>query len=387
MKKHLSLRLISCFLFLVLLGLGFRLAQNKPFWNDEIYSQVYSINDLSYLDIFQGKIPEGNALPLFYFLQKVISDVAGVKTSDQWIPGGDYLWEPYSQIILRINPVLFMSLSVVIIFYYFSRFHSFLAGFYSLAISMSSYMLWLYWAEARHYSQWFFLTTLQSLLFLFIVRQKEFHAKAWKALIITHVLLSLTVVLGMIQIFFVSTLLWVLKEKRWQKYLLLTALPICICIVYYIGSPKYPYHFTCSVMQLIYPCIPKQWMFIFAIYTLILLFYFFQKRTKSTKIFNYNVEWAGRSYLILTALMFVMAFAFLGYLKLQEPPGQKGFEIPMRFFIFLTPVGIIAATLFSIDIVRVFKGNRWMLTNVVIGLLGLLVIGFLRNCFWVIGLY
>ena len=69
-----------------------------------------------------------------------------------------YVADYKGQIILRINANLLMSLSIVLIFYFFVRYYSWGAGIYSLLLSLSSFMVWAHWVEARPYVLWFFLT-------------------------------------------------------------------------------------------------------------------------------------------------------------------------------------------------------------------------------------
>ena len=65
-------------------------------------------------------------------------------------------------------------------------------------------------------------------------------------------------------------------------------------------------------------------------------------------------------------------------LKIKEMP-NIGFSIPSRFFICLAPIGIIATAMCSIEFVRLFKNNKWMLLNIIIAFGALLIMRALRT--------
>jgi len=206
-RKHAVLLALSLLLFFVCFRFGLILAESKPIWNDEFYSQLANVQGLSYGKMMAGQVNEGNNAPLFYLIQKVICDIASYQAPEAWVKGDWGYSDYYSRILLRVSPVFFMSLAAVFIFYYFSR-------VYSIFTFSSSYLVWVHWAEARPYSLWFFLTTVQSLVFLHIVQNKDMRPKIWAALIVIHLCLSLTVSLGVAQIFVASSLLWIFVEKN-----------------------------------------------------------------------------------------------------------------------------------------------------------------------------
>jgi len=313
-KKKLNLNfplIISILLFLCCFRFGLLLAEHKPLWNDEIYTQVGTVVGQSYADMFLGKIGEGNNCPLFYVMQKVICDLTRYKTPKPWFNAKWGHEDRFSQIFLRINPVFFMSLSIVCIFYYFSRFYSLFAGLYSLFISLSSFMVWNYLAEARPYALWVFLTTIQSLIFLYLLRRGRDYAKAWPALVTVHFLLSLTVVFSVAQIFIVSVLLWFFLEKNWKKYILSALIPIAIGLFYYAGAPKYPFWFDLTPEQIIRDCFSRDRFYILFIFMFFLTAYFLQQKTSILKLFKDNFLLNGVPYLCLTVLMLLAAFLIL----------------------------------------------------------------------------
>ena len=150
---------------LILTGLGLRLAEHKPLWNDELYSLLSSVRNLSYGDIITAKITEGNNTPLFYLSQKAFIDLTGYQPPQEWVAGQWGHNHPYSNLRIRILPVACMSVAIAVIFYFFSYFYSIWTGLYALAVAFSSFMVWAYGFEARPYALWFLLTTLQAVFF------------------------------------------------------------------------------------------------------------------------------------------------------------------------------------------------------------------------------
>jgi len=72
---------------MICLAIGFKLAYDKPLWNDEIYTLVSSVSRVSYLDILLGRVKEGNNCPLFYVIQKGICDIARYSIPAPWLKG------------------------------------------------------------------------------------------------------------------------------------------------------------------------------------------------------------------------------------------------------------------------------------------------------------
>ena len=375
-----SLKIVSFILLMVLLAIGFNLARHKPLWTDEIYSQTVSVEKFSYPDILLGKVKEGNTCPLFYLIQKMICDMTQYRVPSTGLEP----WDQHAQILLRVNPVFFMSLAIAVIFYCIARFYSSLAGVFASFVALSSPMVWLYWAESRPYAMWVLLGTLQLLFFLSIIRKEELNIRTWNWLAVIHGLLSLTVITSVGQIMAVSFLLWILKSRDWKKYLGLTILPLLICFYYYGRSSLSPLWVPNNFMKLIYPSISVEQRGLFAVYTTFLLVQYFQSRGNAHVL---TIGKEERRSWALIALMLAVAFSYIIFYKLREIPGHAGHELPVRQFIFLTPVGIIATVLFSLDLMRAVKNQMWIRINVALALGGLMIIHFLRNCFGIIGIY
>lgn len=350
-KSNKTLLGVSVLLFAILFLVGILLSQRKPLWNDELYTQKESVERPSYAEILSGRLPEGNNFPLFYLIQKIICGVSGYRLGDQWHSEWQ-LSEPRGQVILRISADIFMSLSLALIFYYFAGQFSLTAGVYALLVALSSQMVWGYWAEARPYALWFFLTTVQLLLIL--------GKNNLRALLVVNFLLALTVSFGVLQIFLISALLLLEKRCGWKKCSAIFVLPLLVFMFYFIQSPRFRFHLPADpLQQLILPNFPFEWLAITVLY------------------FIFNKD--RRYWIVLMGMLSSAAGIILLIAWMSPKHGEVAFEISSRYFIYLVPAGIIGITLFSIRWVQMFKGQPWMFANTVIVLAGLLMMRFLKT--------
>lgn len=354
---------------------GLWLAKVKTLWNDEIYTQIYTVEPSSYIDILTLCFEEGNSCPLFYLFQKAVVDISRYPFPKEWTRQ----WDTASRMLLRLPANIFMTLSVVLIFYFFARYYSWVLGGYALLVSLSSYMIIIFWAEARPYALWVFLTTAQSLLFLKMMREEGEKVSTIRSLIAVHLLLSFSVVFSMIQIAVVSFLLWIWKVRDLKQYVWLTALPVGICLFYFFHSPKFQFWFLEPPSLLIFASIPKDRMLILGGYVVLLLGSFAQRKVKRLKLYAQDASWDGARYLALTSLMLLAACVLMAVFKLREVSPEQGFQISNRYLIYLAPVGSIAVTLFSRDMVKAFKGKIWLQGVVVLGLAALLILRISRT--------
>lgn len=361
---------LSGLLFLGCFRFGLLIAEHKPLWNDEIYSQTENIHQRTYAYLFLGRAKEGNNFPLFFVLQKAVCDLSMYQTPDLW-----HQENVFDRLLLRLNPVFFMSLTVMCIFFYFARFHSPATSLYSLFLTFSSVMIWVYWAEARPYSLWMFLTTIQALYFLYLSQRKEpISCRAWGLLTAIHILLSLTIVFGFAQIAVVSGLLWVLKERNWKRYVLLTLIPMGIAIFYYMRAPHYDFFFHYTPEQLLRDCFSRDRFYILFIFIFFLVVYYSTGKTKFSRLFSSKVLLEGVVCFSLTAFMLLASFGIIAMFKMRAVPYmQSGFPVSSRYFVYLTPIGIISTTLLSTAVLRSLPGNRWVQVLILSGI-GYLVI-------------
>ena len=368
MQNKIFLSGLSFLLFMVLLRVGVTLAELKPLWNDELYSQVFGIEKLSYGQILAGAIPEGNNCPLFYVLQKVVCDVTGYHFPQVW-KGEWNVSEPNGQFILRLMPNLFMSLAVAAIFYFFSVGYSPWAGIYAFFTAMSSVMVWVYWVEARPYALWFFLTVLQCLFYLQFSRQKIKNEQHWVWLGITNLLLSLAVVFGVVQVLIVSILLYMFHEKELTKYFFSAILPLGIGSFYYFHSPKYNFILPRDWASLIFDNVPLEWLLIVSGFGV----------AAALGFFSGQKEKAGVNFGIFTGATLTAVLALIGILGFKYNPHHESFEISSRYFVFLAAVGTVGVSLFSIVLFRHFAQSRWMKLNLAVVLGGLLLLRLIRT--------
>ena len=372
-KKEYPL-ILACLLFLLLFTTGIWLAGHRSLENDEFYTAVSSVENISFKNIFLGKISEGNNSPLFYATQKIFWALSGYKIPDPW-RSGQWLEDKSAEIFLRLFPIFCMALMTTVIFYFFSRFYSILAGFYSLFLSLSSTMVWFYWTQGRPYALWMLLSAIQALIFLQLSLDKKFLPKTWLGLTAVNFFLSFTSLFGLIQIGIVSALLWLFVHRRWQDYIFLTVIPVVICIFYYINVPKYNWWFSLSPEQLIRECFSRDRFYILIFYFVFLLLFYLQKKTNVFRLFWDDRLLRGRLYFCMTVMMVGAACLILWIFKAFEHgnPDHAGFPVSSRYFAYLTPIGIIASAFFSIELMKSFQHRSWLQTLIASGI-GYLVI-------------
>ena len=371
-------KIASVLLFILLLLLGFRLAADKPLWNDEIYSQLASVENLSPGDILRGRISEGNTCPLFYLTQKMICGIAQYHSPSEWHKGARS-WDfgrPVDWIVLRIGPVVAAALAMTAIFYYFARFYSWGTACFSLFLSLSSIMVWHYWAEARPYSLWMLLTTLQVLLFLAIVRVKEYRPRLVNGLAGVQVLLSFTVILSLPQVVLISCLLWFYGVRECKRYVFLLVLPVLIGLTYYAFSPQYPFGLIFSVEQYIRANIARDRLSLTILFAFFELGYtVFHRLRKKNWIEGSILD--GLPVLWVLLGMIASACAVLAIFKLKQGTFVQ-FPVTEKYFIYFTPAGIIAATMFSDRIVRAARSRWWLCSLMALAIAGLTIPRFIK---------
>jgi hypothetical protein len=362
MKNQLGLKIATLILWVLLLAVGFVLAEHRPLWNDEVYSQLSSVENLSVKRILTGRISEGNTCPLFYLIQKGICRVSNYKAPSVWQASNpDWGFSTSrDRFVLRISSVISIATTMAAIFYFFSRFYSLPTGLYGLFLSLSTAVLWGYWAEARHYALWFFLTTLQVLILTYIFKEKKLKRNLCVALSTVHILLSLTIVFSLAQIVIASALLWIFCERRWRPYVILTGIPATICLFYYSTAPHYAFWIMFSIEQYIREGIARDRIYIIEMYVFFLaLYYAFRRRRPFSCLYRDEEILAGAPYLLLVLGMMLSVVATFLLFERMERPNHEGFPVTTRYFIHLAPVGIVATTLFTRTLFRTLGKNAW----------------------------
>jgi hypothetical protein len=335
------------------------------------------VDNLSYVKQLSGGIPEGNNTPLFYVLQKSFCQLTQYQIPQAWKEGR---WgrDAKAEIMLRVIPVLCMSLSIALVFFYFFSAYTGWIALYSLFIYASSYMLWIYWAEARPYPVIVLMTTVQSLLFLKIINEKKIEDKQWMALAVAHTLMAFTFIFSVGLIWAVSLILWFSRKWDWRKYFWVTIIPTAIAIFYYLNVPKYPFYFDLTPEQLIRDNMSRERFYILFIFAFFLLVYWIglKKKWKFLPINQAIIQ--PLSYVLFTALTLLATVSVLVMFMQQQCLPNQGFPITSRYFIYLMPVGVIAATLMTQAVIVSLARYRWIQWAAIIGIALLVIPRFLK---------
>jgi len=219
-------------------------------------------------------------------------------------------------------------------------------------------MVWMYWVEARPYSLWFLLTTVQLLLLSTAYISPK--TKVLKPLLFTHVLLALTTPACIFQITIAALMLWAKRRGNAGRMLLAWALPMGIALFYYfsdtITSIK-TYMFSSNLFDVVLP----ERLFVYIVYALIA----WVLPEKYKKI-SWNIF-----FLPVFLLFFASGFVVL-YVDLFTQNSHQGFF--SRYLIYLTPVDILMFSLASFDLRQWSRPNPWVCMNLSIFLGGLVIV-------------
>lgn len=336
---------VSLLIFMVLCYCWLSKARQHPMENDELYSQTSSIAQRSYLDMLTGKIEEGNNTPLFYALQKMVEQISQYQTPQEWTKGQWGFRHQESNVILRIVPVVCMAAGVSLIFYYFAMHGHILLGIYALLVSLTSYMVFTYGAQARPYALWFTLTVIQIVLLLRViaVKPKDQGRYMW-GLVAVHVLLSLTVIFSIIQNTAVCLILWVWGHKRLRDHVLLGGIPTAIVMFYYTHSPKYHFWFAEGFDKLLGASLPLDRLGLILLALCVWALAqapWFKKWFTAVPKAQVNILGAA---LIFGAIIYAGCIAVLYKFKMDAYPYMEGFQVSNRYFMVLAPAGIFLNT-------------------------------------------
>jgi len=355
---HLKSLYFSGIVFVICLAGGLLLSRQKLLWGDELFTQEAVIDTNSYANILSSRFPEGNKNPLFYIIQKSVCDIFFFH-----LPPVFYLQERNrtrditSQVIMRVPSNIYMSLALALIFYFFTRFFSIFAALYALGVALVCPMVWEYWVEARPYSLWFLLTTVQLLLLSYAIKNPG--VKKAKTLFTTHVLLALTMPTSIIQIS-VATLMLGLKAKYNKKQLaLIWVLPAGIAFFYYLIRLPFrirTYMFGTNFFDVIMP----EHLYVYVIYALAAWVVPEKYKRISCNIFFLPV------FLLFLASVFLILYADLFNIN-----SDHGFF--SRYLIYMVPADILMFSLASFDLRQWSRQNFWVCMNVSIFLGGLVI--------------
>ncbi len=379
-SRNIRILCFSFLLFCICTAIGFFIAKGKTLWRDEIYTQLASVEDLSYADIILFRIKEGNICPLYYLIQKSICAILHYRLPEEVDTEYWTFKNPRAQIILRINPILFTSLAITLIFAFFAWGYSFFWGIYSIIVSMSSFMIWAYWAEARPYGLFMFLTTIQTIFFLQLLREDNIKTVHFLVFLVINILLSLCSIFSIIQIVTTAIILCKKFPRLYKKVLATAAFPSSICVIYYIHSPHYQFWFKDGPLQLISANIPKDRLLLLIILGIYILLQYILGRRHSGQIMFRRDKYSlmVSDFLLFTALMLIGYMLVILKFQLGANLLHEGFQISNRYFIGLTPIGIIAFIISSIYLIKAHN-NRVISVFIIIGLTVLLAFRIFRT--------
>ena len=345
---------------MALFATGLHIASQKPLWNDERYSLAVSTLGASYQNLVMGHLSEGNNSPLFYVLQKIQCDLTSFHFPESWFKG-EWVENSEAQLFIRVQPVLYVALALAALFYYFSVRECVFLGVYACAIALSSFMLWSYTMQARPYAMLFALTLIQLLFVMEILGfPNRFKSLRWGLIGILVALAFLSAV-SLIQVVIVSAVIGLFVDRQWKTYILLTIVPVAICLYYQAVAIKLSFFFADGPLALVNANIPNDRMFILVLGGCYIAWeYWRTKRLTATGKF------------FIFSCLILAAYAVL-VLKLQwtEAVGKGSFQVSNRYFMSLTPVGIIAVTVLSNELIKGLPHQilKWMWVIVLAGLL------------------
>lgn len=345
-------------LFLALFLAGILLSPHKLLWIDECYSYHVSIDHPSYTDILKAKFFDGNRCPLFYLIQKFNCNLFSLHYPEGGAEGIHDISDARAQIIMRIPSNIYMSLALACIFYFFIRFYSLSEGLYALAAALVTPMVWLYWLEARPYSLWFLLTTIQLLLLCCASIAPKI--KIIKPLLLTHVLLAFTTPACILQISIACLVLWWRGKHPKIQLGLIGGLPIGIALLYLFLVPVFrtkTYDFTQNLFDAVLP----ERLFVYVIY--VVTVWLVPEKYKQS---------SSQTFFLPVFLLFLASAVLMLFADVFTKNSQFGFF--SRYLIFLTPADILMFSLASMDFRRWSRPNPWGYMNVSIALCGLMIL-------------
>jgi hypothetical protein len=356
--NHKTSLYISAAVFALLLLTGFLLSRHKTVWSDEFFTQRATIDTRSYADILLLRFPEGNKCPLFYIIQKFTSNLFSYKLPVSRIQGLYAISDPRSQVIMRIPSNIYMSLALAGMFYFFTRFFSLFTAVFALCTALVSPMVWQYWVEARPYSLWFLLTTVQLLLYSSSVLSPQI--KTNKPIYWVHFLLILTTPGSIFQILIISILLLFKKGYKKQQLIWTLLLPMGIFLFYYFQVPAFKVK-TFFLYTILFKAVMPERLVVYGIYA-----------CSAWVISVKRKESSGNTFFLPIFLLFLLS----GYLLLLQHVFVNDFQFGFfnRYLIYLVPADILMFSLVSHDLCQWSRKNSWVCMNVGIFLGGLVIV-------------
>ncbi len=348
MVMQYRLKSITAALFLVLFCGGLYIATKIPLWTDEVTSQTKSISGQTYRSLLLGVGErEANNSPLFYLIQKLWQDTANYNNPNVQL-GSDF----FSNGFLRVWPVASMAASIAVLFYYFASRWNLWLGFYSVLVSLSSYMVWEYATQARPYALWFFLTTIQILLLLSLTSATGTERETLlRQLGIANWLLAFTIALSVVQNLASSLVLWVFTERRPKWHVLLFLGPAATAIYYYALAPRYEIYFVDGAIALFGANLPLDRVAIIVFGSILWLGSRSKLSNKAVGTESHDYRNQSIAGSILLAGIYAGCFAIIIKFWVDAIPGVGTSFVSNRYFIVLAPIGIVMTTIASFSVI------------------------------------
>lgn len=362
------LKTATIFVFLITFLLGLWLSVYKPLWNDEIFTQVENVEVYSYKEMLLGDFEhEGNKCPLFYVLQKAVTTVLQYKFPFKW----HHEWiinDIHSQIILRILPNAFMALSICMIFMFFCDRFSIFAGLLSLMVVFTTFDVWAFWLEARPYSLWFFLSTVQLICFFEIIADECADKKWFRYLAVINIMLAFTIVLSAIQIISLSMVLFIMGNRSFKKYILTTVMPLLIIAYYYLNTPgTLTLYFPIEQpMNLIFTNMPKEYLYlIFPCIVFISISLINNLKNKQKNIVGFICENKITISLIFNLFLLLAASILLifAFQSRVVDPSRAAHIVHFRYFFYLAPFSVFYIIFIFYYLMEQLASYKWLRFN------------------------
>lgn len=231
MKNNLSIILISLLLLAGCLYLGTDLSHRRPLGSDEQYTQTNTVERFAQHDLLSGKGLEGNNGPLYYVIQKLVTEQLGYVDQEKG-NDGQLVHDERSQILLRRVSNAFMSCAIALTFFTVAWFYSVPVALLATIVFLTFPGTWLFWTHAQPYSLWILMSVLQSVFFLKTAHDRADKSRAWIWLLLVNILITFTNVLGVLQVCTTSLVVWAVNKKRWAHTIGFTLVSMAIGIYY-----------------------------------------------------------------------------------------------------------------------------------------------------------
>jgi hypothetical protein len=166
--------------------------------------------------------------------------------------------------------------------------------------------------------------------------------------------------------------LYIFYKRQLAQHALLLFVPLFLGFFYFLRAPHYVFGLPADWWSLIFENVPLERIIIIAACGLWAAYCFWGKqRQESLMIWRFAA---------VVVLMFASALAIMQCLTWTGQEGWKPFTVSSRYFIFLAPVGAVAAAVFPLEVLKMFRVER-RTAMLVVGILLLfsLVVVFKKN--------